>query len=130
MLAEYVPSESPAPAVRPAAAAAVNGRRAAAVSVEDSADDGSDASDPGDLDADSGDGKVIIIVQTKQGQKAAFRVAKSKCLSELFQKYREAQKSLLGGKQPIFMFDGEKIAGNATPESLDMDEESTIDVMW
>ncbi|KAK9806402.1 hypothetical protein WJX73_002486 [Symbiochloris irregularis] len=125
---EYIPSESPQP-VAVVRTAAATGRLAAPTALEASADDGSHASE-GDLDADSGEGKVVIIVQTKQGQKSTFRVAKSSCLSGVFDHFREAQKSLLAGKQPSFWFDGDKVVGSATPESLDMDEESTIDVTW
>lgn len=106
------------------AAAASRVKQSAA---EKSGNDLSNCED-GEEAAGSEQSRVVLILQTKQGKRSSFRVAVDAPLSRLFDHFAQLEHSSLAGSKPSFWLDGDRISPESTPDDLDIEDDTVIDV--
>jgi len=98
----------------------------------------SDNSSGSDDDAalpQTNDDKIILKMQSKDGNVSSLRIGKQMALSKLFEMYKKLaiQKGWLPPEKASavsFMFDGDSLDGNETVEGLDCDNGDIIEVKW
>lgn len=74
--------------------------------------------------------KVVLVLQTKSGAKQTVRLPHDAPFGRLFDKYGQLEKSLPKGKHARFLLDGEALLPGQTPEDLDIEDGTVIDVHW
>ncbi|PQE04552.1 ubiquitin family protein [Rutstroemia sp. NJR-2017a BVV2] len=72
-------------------------------------------------------GSIIIKVGDQAGQEIVFKLKRNKVLGKLMAAYCEA-KSIKNQDDVRFLYDGERLKGPETPDSLEMEDEDRIDV--
>lgn len=74
--------------------------------------------------------RVLVILQTRTGQRQQVRILANAPFSRLFEQYPGLNKGMPAGSKPTFWLDGEKISGSSSPADLDVEDETVIDVQW
>ena len=96
--------------------------------IEDAAEEGADLQVEPELD------KIIVKVQAKsKDAPVKLRIGKRNTLDKLFAAFTKRAEELewLSAGTPIkFMFDGEVIRSEDTPEDLDIEEDCVIEAHW
>ena len=80
--------------------------------------------------ADSGDSRVVVTLQTKLGDKLQCRLTADAPFLPLFDHFERGHQDKLLGAIPTFWLDGDKLRGNATPAEMDVEDGTVIDVQW
>jgi hypothetical protein len=70
---------------------------------------------------------ITIKVGDQAGQEIVFKLRRNKVLGKLMTAYCEA-KSIQNPDDVRFLYDGERLKGPETPDSLEMEDEDRIDV--
>ncbi|XP_024518325.1 NFATC2-interacting protein-like [Selaginella moellendorffii] len=70
--------------------------------------------------------KIVLKVQDKSGGIHSFRMGMDDRFERLFAAYASTTKT--SKSNLVFRFDGEQLQGNATPKSLDMEDDDSIEV--
>lgn len=82
----------------------------------------------GDVKPKVGEGTTITLrVKNQAGSETFFKVKPTTRLDKVFDAY--AQRSGSDRAHLRFMYDGDRLDGNQTPESLEMSDNDQIDVM-
>jgi small ubiquitin-related modifier len=85
------------------------------------------STEPKNTEAETSDVHLNLKVKSQDGNEVFFKVKKTTQLGKLMNAYCSRV-----GKDPStvrFLFDGERIQPEATPEQLDMEDEDEIDAM-
>ncbi len=76
--------------------------------------------------------KVTLVFRCSNGQ-VKIRTGASDPFGRVFDKYKQHAKGqgwVVKGKQPKFMFDGDKLTAQQTAGDLDMEDDDLIEVHW